>query len=139
MSRIDAIVQAQPEKLLVLIGTNDLRFGTSASDIVANVQKLIELTRAASPGTEIYVQSLLPRSAEFRASIKMLNQQLEAAIGDSAVWINLYPDFVDEDGSISNTFSNDELHLNGRGYLAWRDRIRPFLTADQHPSHPSAH
>jgi lysophospholipase L1-like esterase len=127
LSRIDEITRAQPEKLFLLIGTNDLRSGASESEIVANVLKLIEATRLASSETEIYVQSVLPRGAEFRDQIELLNRQLEEAIKDSAVWINLYPVFVDTDGSIRNTFSNDELHLNGRGYLAWRDQIRPYL------------
>jgi len=42
--------------------------------------------------------------------------------------LDLYPVFLDAaDGSIRNDLSNDELHLLGAGYLAWRDAISALV------------
>jgi lysophospholipase L1-like esterase len=66
---------------------------------------------------------------EYRESVESLNARLEATAAESgAIWINLYPLFLDEaDGSIRNDLANDELHLLGDGYLIWREQIRSYL------------
>ncbi len=51
------------------------------------------------------------------------NGKIREAINDRAEWIDLYPLFLDEDGSIADQYSNDELHLHGAGYTVWADSI----------------
>ena len=115
-------------QVFLLIGTNDLAFGVAETDIVRNVRDIIDEIQAVSPQTEIYVQSVLPRAVEYREQVESLNRALQPVIEEAATWIDLYPIFLDSDGSIKNAYSNDELHLHGAGYVAWRDAIKTFVT-----------
>jgi lysophospholipase L1-like esterase len=124
LDRLHQVTSGQPAKLFVKIGTNDLFAGLSEDEIVANLVVLLERVHSESPGTEVYVQSVLPRAVEFRERVESLNRRYEAVAGEhGATWVNLYPLFLDEDGSIRNELANDELHLLGRGYEIWRDAI----------------
>ncbi len=60
--------------------------------------------------------------------MESLNERLEAtARSTGATWIDLYPLFLDPDGSIRDDLANDELHLLGDGYIIWRDHIRELV------------
>ncbi|MEM8766265.1 MAG: GDSL-type esterase/lipase family protein [Pseudomonadota bacterium] len=127
LARLPQIASGEPRQVFLLIGTNDLAFGVSEEEVVANVRRIVEEISAASPQTEIYVQSVLPRAVEYRDRVERLNQAVKDAVAGSANWIDLYPLFLADDGSIDDGFSNDELHLNGAGYLVWRDAIRDYV------------
>lgn len=128
LARVNQISRGAPSQVFLLIGTNDLAFGVAEADIVANVRSIIEEILEESPGTEIFVQSVLPRAAEYRERIESLNRLLQPSIDGVAQWVDLYPLFLDADGSINDTYSNDELHLNGTGYLVWREAISGYVS-----------
>ncbi len=124
LERLHQITSGKPGTVFLLIGTNDLAFGRKLDEIVSNVVTIVERIKAESPDTTVYVQSVLPRSADYRKQVEMLNAGLQSAIAGKAQWLNLYPLFLDaEDGSIRDDLANDELHLMGQGYLIWRDAI----------------
>lgn len=129
LARLDQIINGGPNQLFLMIGTNDLYYGATEAEIVANVVEIINRTRQTSPETEIYVQSVLPRAESYKERIESLNAALESAVRDKAEWVNLYPLFLDEPGiSISDNLSNDELHLLGDGYLLWQEAISHLVS-----------
>ncbi len=129
LERLDQVSRGRPGKVFLKIGTNDLFMAVPEAQIAANVGTIIDEIRATSPATEIYVQSVLPRAAEYREAVESLNGRLMAVAGEKgATWIDLYPHFLDEaDGSIRDDLANDELHLMGDGYLIWREQIGSYL------------
>lgn len=127
LARLEPVTAGRPAKVFVMIGTNDLTEGVAEETIGSNVQEIVARIAAASPGTEIFVQSVLPRARRDRARVASLNRRLRSAVVGAAVWIDLHPHFVDDDGSIRDTYSDDDLHLRDEGYEAWRDVIAPFV------------
>jgi hypothetical protein len=125
LARTDAIARGKPAKVFLMIGTNDLFVGASPEEIAANVAAILARIARESAGTQLYLQSVLPRAASYRAELEMLNARLEAVAGEqNATWIDLYPTFLDPStGAIRSTLSNDELHLLGPGYALWRQAI----------------
>lgn len=124
LARLAPIAAAKPKQVFLLIGTNDLFFGVPQPTIIENILKIVNQLHDASPQTEIYVQSVLPRAPKYQQRIESLNSQLEKALNGNATWINLYPLFLNTTGThIDTTLSNDALHLLGNGYLLWRDTI----------------
>ncbi len=78
--------------------------------------------------SQFEVLGVLPRAVEYRERIESLNRVLAQAVAGRASWVDLYPLFLDEqDGSIADAFSNDELHLLGAGYAVWRDAIETLV------------
>ncbi len=127
LARLDQITEAKPSQVFLLIGTNDLMIGVSEDQVAANILTIVEQVGNASPQTQIFVQSVLPRSVGYRERIESLNVKIQAAVGDKAVWIDLYPLLLDDDGSIADTYSNDDLHLHGAGYTVWSEAIRQLV------------
>jgi len=128
LKRLYQITDGKPARVFLLIGTNDLSRGTTPTEVADNINHIVDTIRAESPITRIYVQSVLPRGADYQGRIEELNKLLENTITDRATWINLYPLFLNTgDNSIDNKLSNDELHLLGGGYLLWREAIAGHL------------
>ena len=137
IDRIGPIIKGQPKKLFIMSGVNDISHDVSADSIARAMEKLIVMVKQGSPRTKIYLQSLLPFNNDVR-EWKLLkgrdhvvveaNALLEqVAHRQSVTWINLYPLFVDDQGRLRADLTNDGLHLMGKGYLIWRDAIKPYI------------
>ena len=135
LRRLEQVTRAQPSKVFLLIGTNDLFRGSSEDEIVSNIEEVLERLKQESPDTEVYLQSVLPRAASYRASIEALNARLAEVAGErGAAWVDLYASFLDpESGAIRPELSNDELHLLGPGYALWKEQIEALVRAGTEP------
>lgn len=137
LNRLDEIVSSQPEKIFILIGINDISRETPVDVILNNYRRIVSKIQRESPETRIYVQSLFPTNNEFdhfpRAQnkddeIRAVNIGIEKIAGEYGLtFIDLYPHFLDEEGKLSKEYTNDGLHLMGKGYLKWTEIIRPFV------------
>ena len=128
-ARLDDILAAKPAKIFLMIGINDLSRNIPNADIIANYREFVRRTRAASPKTRIYLQSVLPTNNTFRKFVdridentKALNDALRAIAGENegvVAYVDLYAKFTDADGRLDKKYTNDGLHLLGEGYLQW--------------------
>ena len=135
LARLDQVTRGQPEKVFLLIGTNDLFLGASEDEIVANIEEILDRLKQESPDTEVYLQSVLPRAASYRSRVEALNARLAEVAGErGCAWVDLYSHFVDPNtGAIREELSNDSLHLLGPGYVLWRDQIDGLVRAGAEP------
>jgi lysophospholipase L1-like esterase len=129
LERLHQVTNGQPSALYINIGTNDLTHGPDQRDTsYLQYKEIIARVQKESPSTRIYLQSLLPRAVYYKAQIEAFNSEIEQlAIEMGVTYIDLYSHFLDHDGSIADEFSNDELHLNGQGYLLWQSLLGPYL------------
>ena len=137
IDRVEPIIKGQPKKLFIMGGVNDISHDVSADSIARVMEKLIVMVKQGSPRTKIYLQSLLPFNNDVRewkllkgrdhvvVEANMLLEQVARRQG--VTWINLYPLFVDDQGRLRADLTNDGLHLMGKGYLIWRDAIKPYI------------
>lgn len=137
IDRIGPIIAGQPKKLFIMSGVNDISHDVSADSIARAMEKLIVMVRQGSPRTKIYLQSMLPFNNDVR-EWKLLKGRDHVVVEANALleqvarrqgvtWINLYPLFVDGQGRLRAELTNDGLHLMGKGYLIWRDAIKPYI------------
>ena len=137
IDRIGPIIQGQPKKLFIMSGVNDISHDVSADSIARVTERLIVMVKQGSPTTKIYLQSLLPFNNDVR-EWKLLKGRDHVVVEANALleqvakrqgvtWINLYPLFVDDQGRLRADLTNDGLHLMGKGYLIWRDAIKPYI------------
>lgn len=131
LERLDEITESLPDKIFLMMGVNDIGYGLPIAEITANYQTILTRIKQSSPLTSVYVQSVLPiRGLKGRNndSIKVLNENLQLLAGENtAVFINLYPDFLDSDGELNMSYSYDGLHLNTEGYLLWKSKIEKYV------------
>ena len=127
LRRVDTAID-RPLGVFLLIGTNDISQGIRLPEIVGNVRRLLAEIEDRAPGTPVIVQSVMPRTARFRDDVRLLNAAYRALAdqaGDAVRYLDLTPALADEHGDLRPAFTGDGLHLNGDGYAAWVEVIRP--------------
>lgn len=136
LARLHQVTAGKPAAIFLKIGTNDLTHGPrDREDSYLQYREILQRIQSESPGTTIYVQSLLPRAMEYRQEVELYNQEIQKLAGGLQItYIDLYPHFLAEDGSIMDDLTNDELHLNGAGYQLWQQLISAHVLQAGHTS-----
>ena len=131
LTRLETAIN-EPRGVFLLIGTNDLSAAVPQEQIAANVEAILRGIEKRAPGTPVYLQGVMPRTADFRFEIEALNERYRRLASSSAGtvhYIDLWPTLADEEGALKKEYSLDHLHLNGEGYRAWVDVLRPLVSA----------
>lgn len=137
--RLGAILKGKPAKIFLLIGINDISRGTSADTIVYRIGMIVSKIRKESPKTKLYLQSVLPVTDHYKMfgghtahwqEIKEMNDGIKSlADKENLTYIDLYSSFVDEQtGKMNIDYTNDGLHLLGKGYMKWVEIVKPYIT-----------
>ncbi|MFM7855370.1 MAG: GDSL-type esterase/lipase family protein, partial [Flammeovirgaceae bacterium] len=132
------IIQRKPSKLFLLIGINDLSRNTPNEVIIKNIFNMVHRVREGSPGTAIFVQSILPlneRFQNFPEQFKNKQQHVAAINGQLAkyaeklkfTFIDLHSRFVDKNGNLEAKFATDGLHLSAVGYQHWAEILKLYI------------
>ncbi|BDZ50989.1 hypothetical protein GCM10025867_32300 [Frondihabitans sucicola] len=126
-ARLDAVVQADPDSIVLLIGTNDFTSKRSVEQVVRAVETILVDLRRLLPGVRLLLQSITPRTPEFSDRVQDANRHLrQFAATVRAQYLDLWPALADGD-ELKGDYSDDGLHLNAAGYEAWLGELRPGL------------
>ena len=137
LANIEGVVAGHPAKVFLMIGTNDLGGGSSASpsEIAGYVEEMVSLFKEKSPGTELYIQSVLPvaegnkRSAESIIELNSLYRELCGREG--LTYVDLWSQMVEPGTThINPVYTKDGLHLYPSGYRVWCNAIAPYVGAE---------
>jgi lysophospholipase L1-like esterase len=130
LNRINNIIDYKPKKLFLMIGINDLNQGVSVENIVENYILILEAFKNQIPVTKVFIQSILPVNNQLRSNGEVnkkiidLNAKLkELAQTFSFQYIDLFTAFLDKDNQLDAQYTSDGVHLNGQGYLIWKEII----------------
>lgn len=138
LDRLSTITKGKPSKIFLLIGTNDLSRGKSVDEVAKNVAKIVERVKRESPATKLYVQSVFPVNPKFNKFLGHMNRQKDIAALNAKIkavaarhgvtYIDVYKSLVIPSTDVMNPeYTNDGLHLLGKGYLKWVDVLKPYL------------
>ena len=131
VQHIEAVAMGKPKKVFFMVGTNDLGKNGSRNidDIVENTRIMVERFQRVSPGTEIYIQSILPsvynRVLEQLEETNVRLQELCCEYG--ITYIDLWDDLFSL--TQDNTHTLDGLHLKASGYQVWTKKIQDYVGA----------
>jgi lysophospholipase L1-like esterase len=133
LERLREVTSSRPDKIFIMIGTNDLAYGKSVDHVSENHKKIIDRILQESPHTKIYMQSVLPvddavHVTRPNTSAMAINARLKAYCDQKGItYVDLVPAFMDAHGKLAKQYSIDGLHLNGEGYLQWASLIRKYV------------
>ena len=133
LNRLETITKGKPAQVFLMIGTNDMNYGTSNDSIALGVRTIVQRIKKESPKTKITVQSILPTNDCYGLfsghtkrwhDVAVINNMLKTiAIEEGVEYLDLYHPFATEEGKLNPKYSNDGLHLNGEGYALWKENI----------------
>ncbi len=132
LERFDySVLKLKPSKLFVMIGINDIGAGDPDSLIRSNYQVLLRTILKSLPNTRVYIQSILPTTAQWSncpvEKIKGNNKFIEDfSIRFGFTWIDLYSKFVTKEGYLKKDYTTDGLHLNSKGYVYWSALLKKY-------------
>jgi lysophospholipase L1-like esterase len=138
LNRLYQVTRAQPSKVFLLIGINDLSKNISQDTVYVNIVRIVSTITRQSPKTKVYVQSIFPVNDTFTKfsnhitrtpQVKDLNAKLKNICPKlGATYIDLFSVLKNpNDDQLNPMYTNDGLHLLGEGYKAWAKEIIPYL------------
>jgi beta-glucosidase len=111
---------------VVMIGTNNSWDNTEA-EILDGVTAIVNQIRQRQPDTKIILLGIFPRGQTFnvaRGKLLQVNQALARLDdGKNIFYIDIGPQLIENNGSISESMMKDYLHPGEAGYKIWADAM----------------
>jgi lysophospholipase L1-like esterase len=93
---------------------------------ILNLKIIVEKIKTKSPKTTVYIESVLPMKND-QALIDTLNKAIRILCNTHKIsFINLDPVFL-KDGLNPKYDFGDGVHLNSKGYFAWKSILVPYI------------
>lgn len=135
LDRLCYIIDKHPQKIFIQIGINDLLSGVNPKIVADDVNRMIEKIKIISPRTLIFIQSVFPTNwnkykdqKPVLNDIVELNKKLQIISSKSdCVYIDLFTLLIKGNGLNPKYDSGDSLHLNGQGYIVWRNAVIQYV------------
>jgi lysophospholipase L1-like esterase len=135
IARLSGVIITRPDKLFLMIGINDLLQGKEVDYIVKNYGIILDTIKLESPGTKIYVESVLPINNDILKSttaseqeILLLNEEIKKlAEKNNLTYIDLYPLFASSDNKLYRKYAGDGLHPSSVGYDVWKKATIQYI------------
>ena len=117
---------------VVMIGTNNSnKEDNTETEILEGVTAIVQQIRERQPDTKILLLAIFPRVAKFspqRGKILQVNEALARLDdGKHIFYLDIGPQLIENDGSISRKIMPDALHPNAAGYAIWANAMEPRL------------
>jgi lysophospholipase L1-like esterase len=134
LNHIEIITRNNPSQIFLMIGINDICLEKKSSkQIIANYRKILDYLSSYRE-LKVYVQSILPvnklgvrRFKQVNKQITEINQELEKLAKEFEYeYIDLYSYFIDANAELDRQYTQDGIHLTGKGYLLWIEVIDKF-------------
>lgn len=134
LGRVDYIIANNPKKIFIMAGTNDLFNTKDAALTVSNVLALVKHVLDKRDSTTVYLQSILPVNNEIskhyieNEKIQYVNAELKKYCGVNGVeFIDIGTLLQDEQGNLATKFTYDGVHVNGLGYIVWKNALSKYM------------
>ena len=138
---LDLVLDLEPSKLIINIGTNDLNLpGDTVNNLITRYRALLTKLKAALPVCEITVLAYYPcrkgegavmipgRIPRTMEHINEANARTEALAGELGMGFrNLNSAIAGEDGYLDPVYAIDTVHFSQAGYVKILNLLEPLL------------
>jgi lysophospholipase L1-like esterase len=134
-NRLDAVVESKPQKIFLMVGVNDLMNALkSVEQTLSDYKKILTEIQKKTPNTKVFIQSVLPGNNQIarywvdNSKVLELNVKLKELAKDfSYEYIDVYSYLSDSENKLDPEYTADGLHLNGKGYLRWKNAVEKYV------------
>lgn len=137
LERLEEVTESKPQRIFLMIGINDLARGRSVDYVLNNIKRIYKAVKDKSPGTKLFIQSVLPVNPDFKLFPDHVNKSREVIEVNRGLmkicahyelpYINVYSHLIDKEDKLSSDYTNDGLHLTGAGYIVWGNIVKKYL------------
>lgn len=129
-----ALEKVRPKVVILMIGTNN--FGLhhdSPEAVVRGVAAVVRTIRNQLPDSQVLLLDIFPRGErpddKLRLQVAAANRQIASVgRGDERIrHLRIWDQFLEKEGTLSETIMPDRLHLSEAGYRIWADSMVPVL------------
>lgn len=132
-----------PSKIFLLIGVNDILYDEATPDkVMEQIDEIVVAVKEKLPNTKIYIESIYPVNNEWKdnyddrvkdekevnSTIIMTNDQIkDYCEKNDIVFINVYPELLDDNGVLNHDYTDDGLHPNENGYKVITKILKKYM------------
>lgn len=122
-----------PKQVVIYCGENDLAMENATPDVVlTRLKTLVGMIREKFKDIPIVYVSIKPSPSRAHLMPVMVsaNRMIKEYLAklNSSVFIDVYTPMLNADGKPKpDIFTNDNLHMNAKGYAIWKQAIEPNL------------
>ena len=131
--RLDNLMANEPSQIFLKIGINDIMDGKRSPQLIQEYRVILERFKTLKD-CKVYVQSCLPVNNSTynhpiqNTDVQDFNHHLEALTKEYGFeFVDLYSLFVTDANELHSQLTRDGAHLNGAGYLIWKEAIKSFI------------
>jgi len=126
----DALKQAKPSKVYILLGSNDINW-MSQSTFITNYGKVIDSLKAAAPDAVCYVQSIFPVTAAYEKTTGITNDKINTfnsaltklCSGKGVKYVDVSTALMGTDGKLLPNAASDGYNIKKAYYKTWFDYL----------------
>ena len=141
----DVLLDVQPAKLFINIGTNDIRSMPEGEDwfshLSANYRAICEIIRDRLPKTTVYMMAYYPVNLEAlqaradqgpilrtNENVAKANEMVSALAAEFGFhYIDVNDGLKDETGSLKAEYTRDGIHFDSTAYRTVFERLKQYL------------
>lgn len=136
----ERVLDYNPTKVFLLMGTNDLGYSDSTDEeIFENIKKIVHIIKKDRKNVRIYIQSIYPVNETINidtnvwhirenSRIRNINSMLkDLCEKEKLTYIDLYDVLKEEDGSIQDEYTVEGLHITYEGYQKITETIDKYV------------
>jgi lysophospholipase L1-like esterase len=134
------VAKYHPRKIFIEVGINDIVYNIDDTFqlkklFIKNYSDMLQYIRQTSPGTKVYLHSILPIHGTHTLSdptyinawvIKINTIIKQLAVQYNQVYLDTYSIFQ-KDGHLPLNLTTDGTHLTAEVYFKWYDYLKPYL------------
>ncbi|MEG3691912.1 SGNH/GDSL hydrolase family protein [Vibrio coralliirubri] len=128
LRRIDTTLNVKPKLVCFMAGINDLAQGYDVDHIYQNYINMLKVWQEND--IRILVQSTLYVGSKLQGlnpSVELLNSKISEYCAQQGIAFLDVNSVLSPNQLLSNEYSCDDLHLNGRAYQAWAEILQPTI------------
>ncbi|REK17238.1 MAG: GDSL family lipase [Planctomycetota bacterium] len=121
-----------PKLAVLMIGTNNSNGNdNTAEEIGAGITAIVEKLRKELPEMKILILAIFPRgekpSPQREKNAKASEIASKLADDEMVYYLDIGPNFLEEDKTLTREVMPDLLHLSPKGYEIWAESIEPHV------------
>lgn len=130
------VLPYEPRAVVIYEGDNDIAQGIPPRKIVSTFSKFIKLIHNELPECRIYFLSIKPSISRWHLweEMKRMNELIEKECSKNPqlIYVDVASPMLNENGMPKKEiFSDDDLHMNIKGYEIWTNILKPILLENE--------